>query len=261
MKKSNKQLRIIAATSMSIFSLAVVFVASFAWFTVARSVDTDGTGFIASVMNGIIESVEFHSMTETEYTYNETASLAFDIDNSANGGIKYTTGDSSTSVEIGTYSTYGTKKSLMVLFKLRQDSNESDYNFSLKANTSITDFTTSLLGSNGTIDAEDNSISNVVQFYTTSFSTETDVSYDFSSSKDDIQSNSSKFVTISNNTASLSSTSLSLFENTSKIHSIAVIISYNSDAMEMLYTKYLGSPVLSTGNNIYFKDIDFTLVA
>ncbi len=243
---------------MTVFSLAVLFIATAAWFTASRKVDADGNGFIASILNGIVESVEFHEMDSSEYVYKEEPTLAFEIDNSVDGGIKYTTGDASTPIQIGTYSTYESKKSLMVLFKLRQDGSDSDYSFTLKATTSITDFTKSLLGIDGKLVEENNSISNVIQFYTTTFPSQDDISYNFSTSKADIESSSSKFVTISDNSASLKST-LSLVENTSKVNSIAVILSYNTDAMEMIYTKYLGDPALSNAA-IYFKDIDFTLV-
>ncbi len=241
---------------MSIFSLAAVFIATAAWFTATRKVDSNGDGFIASALNGVIESIEFHTMTSSEYVYDEEAIVSFDVDSS---GITYTKGNASTSVEIGTYSTYGTKKSLMVLFRLRQDA--SDYNFTLKANTSITDFAKTLLGSDGTITAEDNSISNVIQFYPRVFSSSSDVVYDFYASKTDIESNSSRFVTVTGMTATLENTSISLIENTSKVDSIAVILSYSKDSIEMMYTKYIGNAVLNTGNPVYFKNIDFTLVA
>lgn len=241
-------------TSVTIFSLATVFVATFAWFTAVRNVDADGSGFIASALNGVIESVEFHTMSDKEYIYNEEATVAFDVDTSGN---TYTKGNENTSIEIGNYSTYGSKKSLMVLFKLRQDA--SDYNFTLKANTTITDFASTLLGSNGSIDKENNSISNVIQFYPTTF--DSNVVYDFSELKKDIESNSSKFVTVSQMTATLKNTSISLVENTKKVNSIAIILSYNKDSIEMIYSKYIGNAVFNNNPTIYFKNIDFTLVA
>lgn len=261
-KRNVGKLRLVAAISMAMFTAFTFCCVSLAWFYSIRTTNLDGTGFISTELSGIVESVEFHEMitgtdSSIEYKYNETAKLAFNIDSTKDSGIDYTEGDSTTTVDIGTYSTYGAKRSLLVLFNLRQDGSDSDYNFTLKATTTMEDFSKTILGADGTIDQNNNSISDVIQFYAVALS---EVKYDFSDddTKTDITSNSKKFVKIENNVASLDSTSLSLIENKSKTKAIAVILSYNTDALELIYTKYIGSTVLGN-ENIYFKTIDFKL--
>ncbi len=252
------KLRLIAAIAMAMFSCFTFCCVTFAWFASIRTADTSGTGFITTKLPNVITSVEFHTMTDDEYVYNSDPTLAYDI-NGNDGSITYTKGDSSTSVEIGTYSTYGSKKSLLVLFNLREDASSDEYNFTLKAITTMSDFSTTILGSNGTIDQNNNSISDVIQFYSTSFTSS--VSYDFTGNKDDIENKSQTFISIDDkNNASLANSSLALIDNTSKVKSIGVIISYNSTALELIYTKYIGNKVLEEGN-IYFKTIDFKLSA
>ena len=263
-KRNVGKLRLVAAISMAMFTAFTFCCVSLAWFYSIRTTNLDGSGFISTELPGIVESVEFHEMitatdssSDIEYKYNETATLAFNIDSSKNGGIDYTKGDSTTTVDIGTYSTYGAKRSLLILFNLREDGSDSDYNFTLKATTTMEDFSKTILGDSGSIDQNNNSISDVIQFYTVALS---EVKYDFSddTTKADITNNSMKFISIKNNAASLENSSLSLIKNESKAKAIAVILSYNSEALELIYTKYIGSSVLGNGN-IYFKTIDFKL--
>jgi hypothetical protein len=262
--KKNSKLKYIAMTSVSLFSLATVFVATFAWFTVARNVDTDGTGFVATQMDSIVEKVEFHKMSDDEYTYEKTATLTYTMDKSAAKG--YTVeGDS---VAIGQYSTHGKKQSLLVLYKLKQDADMNDYKFTLKATTTITDFSKTILGSSGSIKSTGNSLSNVIQFYGLSYSEgsslpedSTNTLYDFSSSKTAIEDSDLKFVTFENNTAKMEKTSLDVVSNsdtTKRITYVAVILTYNQEAVEQIYTKYIGNSVLSSGS-ISFSN-DFKLV-
>ncbi len=264
MKKNKNGLKIIAATSMSIFTLATVFVATFAWFTATKNVAADGSGFVATQMDSIVEKVEFHKMSTEEYTYEKNATLTYTMDKSAANGYKI----EGSSVEIGKYSTYGKKQSLLVLYKLKKDADMNDYKFTLKANTTITDFSKTILGSSGTIASTGNSLSNVIQFYGLSYDEGNSLPedsastvYDFSSQKDNIEGSDKKFVTFENNTAQLDKTSLDLVSNsdtTKRITYIAVILTYNQEAVEQIYTKYIGNSVLSSGS-ISFSN-DFKLV-
>lgn len=45
MKKQRQTYKIIAATSLALFSLSAVFIASAAWFTASRKADSNGDGF------------------------------------------------------------------------------------------------------------------------------------------------------------------------------------------------------------------------
>lgn len=301
-------MRIIAATSMTVFSLTAVFVATSAWFTASRKVDGNGDGFIAALPSGIVKKVEFFTMN-TDYdkssgstftnpvcTYNTTASVAYTLDGSTKN---YTT--KSQTASIGQYDITDFDYSMMVLFTLRDDASENDYNFTMKAVTSLTEdsFSKSVIGINGTMTSNkdddkkvisdetsaDNgktqhyygnlSLSDVIQFkayfftdasdltktkisYTSGSETKTKEVYDFSDKKTEIQDKADTFIAIENNTASLSKTTINLHKNTSKINSIAVILSYNKKAITKIYNKYLGNKILS--NSLTFGDIDFKLV-
>lgn len=53
----NNKLKIIAATSMTVFSLAVVFVATAAWFCANRIVSNKGDGFKVISYDGLVENI------------------------------------------------------------------------------------------------------------------------------------------------------------------------------------------------------------
>ena len=268
MNKDSKHLKIIAVTSMLTFSLVTAFVASFAWFTAANNTNVDGNGFVATQMDSIVEKVEFHKMSDNEYTYDKTAALTYTMDKS--NGKEYTyTIDGDSSVAIGQYSTFGKKQSLLVLYKFRDNLIEDEYKFTLKATTTITNFSKTVLGSDGTIASTGNSLSNVIQFYALSYAEggslpedSTSTYYDFSSNRDAIEGSNLKFVTFENNTAELSNTTLNLASNNGddakKIKYVAVILTYNQEAVEQIYTKYIGSSILGSGS-ISFSS-DFKLV-
>ncbi len=263
--KKQKNMRFIAATSMTVFSMAAVFVATSAWFTASRKVDADGDGFIATQLDSIVEKVEFHKMATNEYTYDTTATLIYTMNRSNSKGYTISGSD----VSIGQYSTHGKKQSLLVLFKLRDDADMNNYKFTLKANTTITDFSKTILGSNGSIASKGNSLSNVIQFYGQSYNEDTSLPmdssssvYDFSSYKDNIENSDLKFVTFENNTAKMNKTSLNLVSNsdtTKRITYVSVILTYNQEAVEQIYTKYIGNAVLSAGSVSFSNDFKMVI--
>lgn len=107
MPKNINKLKIIAATSMTIFSLACVFVATIAWFSANRAVNGNGNGFEIGNEDGIIESVKLHELNKTSGTGGAQKSYSFDEKPSVtytakNGGFTKKPSDY-TSTSIGTY--------------------------------------------------------------------------------------------------------------------------------------------------------------
>ena len=49
---------------MSLFSLTSLFVVTFAWFTAAKNMDTQGDGFEATAYDGLIKSASAHMFKE-----------------------------------------------------------------------------------------------------------------------------------------------------------------------------------------------------
>ena len=64
--KSKTTLKIVSATSVTIFSLLTVFVATWAWFAMNQNVDGNGMNIQVSRMNGKLSYVYFHSFSGSE---------------------------------------------------------------------------------------------------------------------------------------------------------------------------------------------------
>lgn len=87
----NNKLKIIAATSMTVFSLAVVFVATAAWFCANRIVSNKGDGFKVISYDGLVENISLYKQTaysssdsNSTYTYTYTYGkkiVDIDVDN------------------------------------------------------------------------------------------------------------------------------------------------------------------------------------
>ncbi len=92
MKKKTIFFKIIAATGMSIFSLAAVFIATAAWFTATRKIDSNGDGFEVVSYDGLVKSITGHELVSTfgnTRTYNNTPTLTHSID-SKTGSVSMT---------------------------------------------------------------------------------------------------------------------------------------------------------------------------
>jgi hypothetical protein len=141
MKINISKLKIIAATSITIFTLASLFVATSAWFTAKRTVEANGDGFIASQEESPIDTLEIHPevSSDTHFSYQETATSTYDVDK------KTWSGDTSKDkFQLGTYSSMSPVHSTLLLIKLKDDIS-TDETLSLTISTT-TSYSDSLVG-------------------------------------------------------------------------------------------------------------------
>lgn len=84
MKKNNKKtLKLVAATSLSIFSLMTVFVATYAWFS--TNLNTQGSGATINIQNkgGRLKYVHFHQFTSSadgNFSFNKNPFATYTYD-------------------------------------------------------------------------------------------------------------------------------------------------------------------------------------
>ena len=90
MKRSgNKTLKIVAATSMSIFSLLTVFVACYAWFSANTDVQNNGANINIVPKTGRLKYVYFHSFVSNQsndstFSFNKTAFATYEYNWASN---------------------------------------------------------------------------------------------------------------------------------------------------------------------------------
>lgn len=253
--KITPKLKIIAMTSMSIFSLAVLFIATSAWFTAVRNVKTEGDGFVVTTEPNVIESVEIHPEVVTDsntvyHSYQEEATSTYDV------STKTWSGDTSNNkFQLGTYSSMSPNHSSLIVLKLI-DNASSNSNLSLKIKTNKT-YSESLVGldSNNkpttSIASSGNPLSSILRFSYFEYD-EAITDYDFTSltfEKKSFYTVSSGFITESDysQTITLSDSNI---KSTTKY--IAVVMEYYDEGIQYIYSMNLGADVLNTEGDITY---------
>jgi hypothetical protein len=253
-KNSNSKLKIIAATtSMSIFSLASVFVACFAWFTAARNVAANGSGFEVVSYDGLVKGITGHSLVSVSNdgtrTYNETPSITYSVDEKT-GSITMT-GDKES---LGVYDSLQSTTVFSFLYVITFDANiakSKSSNISIIPSTSTLE-KDSLLKSD--IKSSDNPMSSILTFsYGSSSTTSDGYSSMFSSTREH-----EEFLDISTPSykQTLSGTKIDPSSITSSDEYYGfVYVSYQISNIEYIYNLNLGSEVLNsvTTSNITYK--------
>ena len=83
--KGKTTLKIISATSVTIFSLLCVFVATYAWFAMNKNVDGSGMNVAISSLRGRLNKVYFHSFvsnqsSESSFSFSKTPFITYEYD-------------------------------------------------------------------------------------------------------------------------------------------------------------------------------------
>ena len=276
MAKSKKGiLKIIAATSMCIFSLASVFSATFAWFEMARNTDVEGNQLPIESKSGYFYKLSIHNaiiVSDDQYRFDVNPWGTVQIENWRTKRL--INNFSSDACFMGSYDYLEKKHPVLFLFQFGDD-NVANYTatsenpISIKAITE-TDF---YLGDNAagrTIYPTDeinvnqghfNPLSSVVKYSSTSFASTTALNaikttggvtlgndtydtYDFSPSQ---LSGNGSFVEFDNQDSYSSFNQEPVIYSTTSatIKYVAVVFEYYELAMETIYGAFLGNEVLS----------------
>lgn len=263
-KKRPVNLKIIAMTCMTLFSLFAVFLATAAWFNVVRQVGSTGNGFMTAKMSSVLKQVDIYEQSETlvsnnPYTFNTTPSLTYTLVNGTPTPDK-----KDVNVSIGEYSILDHKQALFFLFTLDETQNRG--NSTLEVITSTKTESSHYHRDNAgkvtrPLESEQNDLSSIVSF--TSFTTTNDQiptqSSSFEIDKDKrTQDSSFKDLTFVNDSEQYTSLIKLSGSDLSSVEAIGVILEYSENLIEHLYSINLGNSSLETTDHILFNHIDFS---
>lgn len=267
-KRNNGQLKIIAATSMSIFSLAAVFIATAAWFTVSRKVDSNGDGFEVTAYEGLIKSVSAHMFKSLDkdknYVFYDTEDeskdgvevIEYDV-NQKTGQITKKT-ETSSSISFGVYDTLMPQDAYAVLFLIELDTGvaKNKNSVTIKPSTTTTE-EKSLIYTNN-FNTSNNPMSSIVDFFYSSNAVS-------KTSACTITPNDSKqkFLTFNslNDTVysqTLDGMTYTSFEDTCYLQ---IVCEYNITNIDNIYSLNIGNNALSLSENdiSYIQDWKITI--
>lgn len=234
MPKNINKLKIIAATSMTIFSLACVFVATIAWFSANRAVNGNGNGFEIGNEGGIIESVKLHELEKIAtggYSFDENPSVTY---TAKSGGFTKEPSDY-TSTSIGTYdSLVDQVYAVLYVIQLKEEAVKDRSSVTLQITTS-TEEKDNLFHKDSNekydklLQKNDNPMSSIVQFYSTSVM-KSSIQYSFVGTT---ELSFTSFYSDEKGYQQTISTELSV-AGTSSMTCLEVIVAYNKDNIEKL---------------------------
>lgn len=295
----NTNLKIIAATSVTIFSLLVVFVGTFAWFqTTLNQEGHKGDDFEISVLNGRLKNIYFHNSTSVSVDDNTGKPVSFTFSNSYTGKISYdwdtntANYSGNTSISLSEYTPLDHDHPLLMVFEMDDAySIDHDGEITITAKTDVTGFlgardnssihapvyglTTTGVYQTKTVGSETQyyyALSSVANFYCTDSSSELynkdgsgnsttliNTTYPYSSLRNRDQSIAAREANASAVVPDLSFTSIKNSDETSTfkqnptiytsnsgstVRYACVILDYYSDAVEYIYSTFLGNDIL-----------------
>lgn len=285
---------IVALTSMTIFSLFAVFSGAVAWFTSVNSLSMSGDDFPVVVGTGHLDSITFHQMVSKTRDDNTGKATSFTFDPNPVGTISYDWGTESasftptsqgdTSIALADYESLDREHPLLLMFHLNDSYDISSDPVTIKATAQATGY----LGEKNA-DAtpkyrlKDDSVvykkvagtdyywlSSVVQTYNCAFADDESTSYQMALDSTyatahslPLLGNNTKFAIVDNERDTCSFSEESTFfasGNSGTVKNIAVVIDYYPDAIEYIYSTYLGNSILEdTYDGILHYWCDWTM--
>ena len=282
-KKNKKNLKIIGATLVSLFSLVTVFSATIAWFALNKSISSDGMAIKVGKQSGRLDHVEFHDIQKID---TETGSKIYQFKKDPFSTITYNwetgTGTASNNniFVMSNYSPLVQEHPLLVVFAFNmQYTSVEDGDIYINGVTNITDFLGKVengapkyplgpdSGSPAYIRTKNGhdyyASSSIINFRSKAFTTS---EYNTLTSSEkttiDIQDSSVKanenFVSINpNNPDDVSfNQKPTLYSSKAgdKMQYIVTIVNYYPEAISIIYSTYLGNSYLETtyGGSLYF---------
>ena len=289
-RTGNKNLKIVAATMMTIFSLFTCFSATFAWFLASRKINQENDSFEITARFGRFKSITFHELSSKavrDSYYDST----FNFNKTPSGTLTYNwpthtvTKSGNTTIALDGYDYLDHEQPLLLILELDKEyssTNDSPVIVDLEVDATAPQVfigerdadqtnayelddadvifdTGTVVRDEVSIDVNYYGLSNAVKFHTieysaSAFSTAFDGESVYSFTHLD---NEKSFVSIANsNDASTYTNHITpLIETTGDVKYIAIIIDYYSDAIEYIYSTFFGDPVLENDYDgfLYFK--------
>lgn len=258
MAKSKTQnfLKIICATSVTLFSLLAVFTGCFSWFNAKRTYNAENDTFTVSRIESSFSALHIHKATSADddnYVFSSTPEDTITFD--SEGKAEHTNDEP---ISFGQFDPRSPHHPLLFDFELSSSVTvASGAEINLMAKTER-----SFVGINGEdLSATSNPLSWIISAY--AFHTnEASISYSYA--VDDLGV-SKHFVSFTGDHGNLS---YSGFENSLRLLSPAVgttlrhvvlIMDYYADAVSYIYNRYLGSEILDQDNVPFFVDWELSL--
>ena len=274
-KKQKTSLKFVCAIAMSLFSLVALFVGTFAWFQSCRTQLANGDSFGVDKIVGKFSKVTFHTLNSKEVASDPDDTL-FHFNSNPVGTITYDWDSNSfsstgnTAIQLEEYQPLNPEQPLLLLIELTDN-----YNTSTDGLVSVTAYvdstlTTGFLGErdsnndpvndlsegDGIISTISNKpyypLSSVTQFYAKSFELnldedDVDLNDYFNYRVGDTSKPTNNFVTVNNSNETTNfNPSITIYQspNNIKVNYVALIIDYFPDAIDYIYSTYLGDPTL-----------------
>lgn len=250
MIKSKKNIKIAAATGMTLFSLVATFTAAIAWFCADNS-EVTAKPMIVMAKNTAISlvSVEVHKCVPDRCT---STTLAF------NSTVAFTVYDSSTpssSLVIDDYGDLNKSQPVLLLFNLKANTVEGDV--TITADTDTSTFLQSITSAN----VNKYPLSNAVYFRSAAFNRPGDT-FQFSTIAVSSLTQTTRF-TSTLTAGSATSQHLTVFSGGSSeatITHVAVVMDYYVDAVEAIKAVASQSSFVTNNNNRLGFDCDWSMV-
>lgn len=256
-KLGNKNLKIAAATMMTIFSLFTCFSAAAAWFVGVRSRNSDINNFNVTVTSGNVSTIkvyDFYGSTEdgTILGFNPTSSHTVTIsDEVPSGALEF---------EMGEYSLDDPHHPVLFLFELSSGMQDIIFH------------TTSTYLTTGDLTSDENPLSSIVMTHWFLFTdnptdnagtnrtttgnlvvdgsvvSKTYVPITEANASSTATSNMDSFVSFDeHNDFSFKNDLIAFSGNTSGYQCVGIVLDYYSASLEYIYSYFLGSTYLNSG--------------
>jgi len=282
LKMTKRGMKIAAATAMTVFTLFACFSASVAWFQAIQNQNDDSDSFSITDLAGRFKQMTFHELAANGKTVstNESA-CSFKFNKAVSGSISYdwnrkqfsTSG--TTTISLNPYETLDRYQPMLLLIELQEEyKNVGANEIAVTATVDHVDGK----GFIGERDAQTNEpiydlsdediyetkngvnyywLSSVIRFFSKSFSASAFTSFSSGSTYDFTLGNmesQSHFVDINSSTETATfSENINIYgsQANSSVQYIAIIVDYFPDAVEFIYSTYLGDATLESAEYDY----------
>ena len=280
-KAGNKNLKLIAFTGMTIFSLFSVFMGTIAWFAMNRVVNSNGADINVEHILPIFSQVQVYTQgqnttngksTTTPYCFYNTIDGASTMPTAAYSYQFLDKTSTGTMPELGTFDTMQAEQSLLYLFKVDEQT-DANSSFSITAKTDTTKeqsllyttsemvddiVTTTVVNKLHPTDVNDQHTntqqSSIVRYYMFTLSEEPDDISDFDYSSSYSSMPRKQFVDVSSDILSFDySSEIELYHKNEQDNLpkyVGMILTYNKEAFEAVYTLNLGNYAIEREDNV-----------